>query len=105
MVSLAAWRGIGFDRSWVEPVGPSPARDEIGFFGLEGGGDGFDMAFRVCSGGSDVVVAGDPGEVKRNERAEQMSAVDGAEPVGQKKVKDDASPQAVGHAERGSVGG
>jgi hypothetical protein len=42
----------------------------------------------------DVDVACDPGQVKRDQRAEQMSAIDGAEPVGEQKVIDDAGPEA-----------
>src|SRR5947209_15123627 len=44
-------------------------------------------------------VRGDPGEIERGEGAEEVAAIDGAEPVGEDEVVDDAGPQAVGHAE------
>ncbi len=42
---------------------------------------------------------GNPGEIERRERAEEVSAVDGAETVGEDEVVDDAGPEVVGHAE------
>lgn len=42
---------------------------------------------------------GDPGEIERGERAEEVTAVDGAEAVGEDEVIDDAGPEIVGHAE------
>ena len=44
-------------------------------------------------------MGGDPGEIERGERAEEVTAVDGAEAVGEDEVVDDASPEVVGHAE------
>ena len=45
-------------------------------------------------------MAGDPCEVERDQRAEEMAAVDGAEPVGEEKVVDNPGPEAFGDAER-----
>ena len=44
---------------------------------------------------------GGTGEVERGERAEEVTAVDGAQAVGQDEVVDDARPEAVGHTEGG----
>ena len=44
-------------------------------------------------------VRGDPGEIEWRERAEQVSAIDGAETEGEDEVVDDAGPEVVGHAE------
>ena len=44
-------------------------------------------------------VRGGPGEIERGERAEKVTAVDGAEAVGEDEVVDDAGPEVVGHAE------
>jgi hypothetical protein len=54
------------------------------------------MARGAGAGGGDVDVAGGPCEIKRNERAEQMPAVDGAQPVGEEKVEDNTGPEALG---------
>ena len=61
------------------------------------------MPFGVGSCGGDVNVARNPREVQRYQRAEKVSAVDGAESVGEQKVKDDASPETVRHAESRGV--
>jgi hypothetical protein len=85
----------------VEAVGPAPARYEIGFVGLEDGGHLFDVFLWSDAGADEKKMRGDPGEVERGERAEKVSAVDGAEPVGQDEVVDDACPEAVGHTKAG----
>ena len=43
-------------------------------------------------------------DASRMKRAEQMAAVDGAEPVGEQKVENNAGPEALGHAELRAVG-
>ena len=86
-------------RLWVEAVWPAPAGDEIGFVGFEGLGQLFDVLFGRRSGGGEEEMGGDPGEIERGERSEKMAAVDGAEPVGQDEVVEDAGPEGVRHAE------
>ncbi len=44
-----------------------------------------------------------PREIQRNQRAEQMSAVDRAQPVRDQKIEDNAHPQGVGHPESGGI--
>ena len=44
-------------------------------------------------------MGGDPGEIEGRERSEKVTAVDGAQAVGEDEVVDDASPEVVGHAE------
>lgn len=84
---------------WVEAVGPTPARHEIGFVGFEDGGHLLDVLLGGDAGADENEVGGDPGEVERGERAEEVTAVDGAKAVGEDEVVDDAGPEGVGHVE------
>src|SRR5690348_18007780 len=42
---------------------------------------------------------GDPGEIERGKRSQQVAAIDGAQAIGEDEVIDDPRPQAIGHVE------
>ena len=84
---------------WVEAIGPAPAGYEIGFVGFEGDGQVLNVFFGGGAVADESEMRGDPGEIERRERAEQVSAIDGAEAEGEDEVVDDAGPEVVGHAE------
>src|ERR1035441_9242797 len=85
----------------IEAVGPAPARDEISFVALKGGGQVLNMLLRRGAAAGKQDVRSDPGKVERGERAEQVAAVDGAQAVGEDEVVDDAGPELIVHAEPG----
>ena len=84
---------------WIKSVWPAPAGYEIGFVGLEGDSYVLNVFFRWYAVADEGEVRGDPGEIERSECAEEVSAIDGAETVGEDEVVDDARPEVVGHAE------
>ncbi len=84
---------------WIETVWPAPAGYEVRFVGLEGDGEILDVFFGDGAAADEKKMRGDPGEIERRERAEEMSAIDGAETEGEDEVVDDAGPEVVGHAE------
>src|ERR1039458_10343032 len=86
---------------WIEAVGPAPARNQISFVALKGGGQVLNVLLRRGAGAGKKDVRSDPGKVERSERAEQVAAVDGAQTVGEDEVVDDAGPEFVVHAEPG----
>ena len=57
------------------------------------------MFFRGGAVADESEVRGDPGEIKRCEGPEKVSAINGAETEGENEVVDDAGPEIVGHAE------
>jgi hypothetical protein len=57
------------------------------------------MFFGGCAVGDESEMRGGPGEIERRECAEKVSAIDGAETIGEDEVVDDAGPEVVGHAE------
>ena len=84
---------------WVEAVGPAPAGYEVRFVCFEGDGDVLNVFFGGGAAADEREMRGRPGEIERRECAEQVSAIDGAETVGEDEVVDDAGPEVVGHAE------
>jgi len=83
---------------WVEAVWPAPARYEIGFVGFESYGEILNMFFWRRSRADEGEMRGDPGKIERGERAEKVTAVYGAQAVGEDEVVNDARPEIVGHA-------
>src|SRR5580692_1191168 len=96
------WGAVGqeLSRSRVKPVWPTPARHKVRLLGFKCGCDRFNMALRIGTGRGDVDVAGHPCEIKRNERAKQVAAIECAQPVGQQEIEDDARPEALWHSKR-----
>src|SRR5882757_9277356 len=84
---------------WVESVGPAPAGYEVRFICFKGDGDVLDVFFGRGAAADEREMRGRPGEIERRKCAEKVSAIDGAETVGEDEVVDDAGPEVVGHAE------
>src|SRR5437764_15334196 len=73
--------------SWVEPVRPAPARDQVRFVGIECSRYGLDVACGMRAGGGDVDMAGHPGQRGRNERAQGVPAVGRSQTGGESKER------------------
>src|SRR5437879_1422000 len=93
---MGGGRGL---KLWVEAGGPAPAGYQVGLVRLEGLGDVLNVFFGSGAAADEEEMRGRPGEIERRERAEKVSAIDGAETVGEDEVVDDAGPEVVGHAE------
>src|SRR3984885_1814493 len=103
---LVANRAIfcpGRQRSGIKPVWPPPTCDEVGFLCFKCGSVCFNVALRIFARRDHVDVARDPREIKGNKGAEQMSAIQSAEPVSNQKIENNARPQILGHPERRAV--
>ena len=92
---------IGPVRCWLggKAVGPAPARNEIRFVVLEGGGELLDVCLRSCAAIDENEVRGDPSQIKRSECAEEVTAVNSPQTISEDEVVDDARPECVGHTE------
>src|SRR5579863_4730880 len=89
------------EASWIETIGPSPARDEIGSVGLEH----VAQALQSLLHGSRRRILHFqrmgcyPSQIQRGHGAQQMIAADGSETIPERKIVHNVHPQVIRHAE------